>query len=735
MANIDNLLQAMKNHQEDFKTNYWEGSFEDFVSQKLEVDPIKYTRTAYQLVFDMVNYYGAEEFEDNGEFLTRYQLFSDPFNNGANEIFGLDRTLNRLMRYIRAASMEEGLERIFVLHGPVGTAKTSLIDLMARGMEHYSRLPEGEVFSFSWVLPQHLKDKGQLGFQVSESRQKDTDIFATVPSQLRDNPVYLIPKPYRQEYLAKMFGARYDGSYVIPYKIMEGSLDHNNSQIFNYLMREFEGDWRKVVSFVRVERFYYSEIEGAGLAKVFPEGNVETSSSTITFDENWRYLAQLLQSVNLIKFHGKYVAANRGILHYSDIFKKPIQYLQHLLSAIEEHIMDFGEIGADIDLLIIATTNLPEYEELRKNPVSKGLRSRMRKIDVPYLLSYQDEKRIYDQALRQITKRRHVSPHTTEVAGMWAVLTRLEKSKLHSTKQFDEDINTTLRKLTPYLKMKLYNGEFDGILSQQDRVNLTRQVRRTLRNEYWYEGMDGCPTRILQNVFADICETNEERCILPFDLYAGIQKVIDQGGVNYDFLNRKPTEGFHEFENFLEQVRDFHLEEVNREVETSILDINLEELDNKIRNYVLHVRAFNNNKTVKNPVTGKDEDPDESLMRYIEDTLEIPEEEKGEYRFKILARATEAARTGKELVYRQTYADLYDAVEKALYQEKHAKIKWSLIYSTLSKMREGQDLSAVDKRTLKQIKVLLDNMIQKFGYCEKCARDMTLFFIEKKGLG
>ena len=249
---------------------------------------------------------------------------------------------------------------------------------------------------------------------------------------------------------------------------------------------------------------------------------METSSATITFDENYRYLAALLQSVHLVKYNGKYVMGNRGLVHYSDIFKKPVQYLQHLLSAVEEHKMDFGDIGADIDVLLIGTTNLPEYDELRKNPISKGLRSRMRKIDVPYLLRYSDEKRIYDSALAQVRRRRHAAPHTTTVAAMWAVLTRLEKSTLHGEKVFDEATCNTLRKLTPFVKMRLYNDEFDPRLNQADRRNMTREVQRTLRNEYLFEGMEGVPTRILQNVFADICESNEDRCISPFDVYAGI---------------------------------------------------------------------------------------------------------------------------------------------------------------------------------------------------------------------
>lgn len=736
MSDFGKLLNLLGPQQERFGADHWQGTFEEFVTQKLSVDPRRYSRTAFQYVYDMILHYGTSEFEDNGELLTRYNLFSDPFDQGANALYGLDRTIMRLVRYIKSAAMQEGKERIFILHGPVGTAKTSLIDLIGQGLEHYSRLPEGESLTFRWELPRNFRDKAQrLGFHVTQAPGEDV-VFAVVPSQLLDNPVYLIPREVRKAYLSELYDAKYGkGKYLIPFKMLEGELDHNNAQIFNFLMTAYNGDWKRAVERVKVHRFYYSEIEGKGVARIFPEGNVETGASTISFDENYRYLAELLSSINLIKYNGKYARGNRGLIHYSDIFKKPANYLQHLLSAIEEHKMDFGEVGVNIDVLIIGTTNLPEYDELRKNPISRGLRSRMRKIDVPYLLRYSDEQRIYEQSLAEIRRRRHVMPHTTEVAAMWAVLTRLEKSKLHAEKTFDEATNGTLRKLTPQVKMKLYNDEFDPILNQQDRANLTREVRRTLRNEYLFEGMDGVPTRILQNVFADICETNEERCISPFDVYAGIRKIIDQGPVNYDFLGRKPDDGYHEFDGFLEEIKTLHTRAIVREVETAILNVAPENLDDKIRGYLNNVKAFNNKEKVFNKATGDEQPPDENFMRSIEDQLGVSEDDRHEFRFKAIARASEAARSGKQLQLRETYADLYDSVQKGLYEESRNRINWPLILTLLGKMRDDRDVSGSDKESLKQIEVLLTNMEAHYGYCRKCAMDITLYFIKHKGLG
>lgn len=739
----------VQQNAENFKTQAWEGSFAEYLDRVVE-DPYAHTRTTYQLTFDMIQHFGSEQFEDSGEKVRRFKLFDDPFNAGKNAIYGIERTISRLIKYIRAGAREEGKERIFILHGPVGTAKTSIIDLLGRGLENYSGTDAGAVYSFAWRFGKDFSqiDGGTLGF--GQGAKPDhagiRNPVAVLPSQMHEHPLFLIPRESRRKLLDKLFRQKgLSDKFPVPHKILEGDLDFNSKQIYDFLMRKYQGDWLKVMDHIVVQRVVFSESGGMGLAKIPPEGNVETGSSPVTIDENFKYIANLLNSVSLVRFHGKYVRGNRGIVHYSDIFKKPSNYLQHLLSAVEEHKMDFGEVGCDIDVMILGTTNLAEYKALRSDPLSKALRSRMRKIDVPYLLNFQDEEKIYNRGLRQAKRYHRIAPHTTELAAQWAVMSRLEKSDLPNSNDLAEEPRQVLAKFNPLAKSTLYAGEYPTFLTQRERQTLTREIRKRLRNEHPEEGMDGIPTRILQNVFADICEDDSEDCITPFAVFKLLDKVVDQGAINYDFLGRQRDDGFHDFRAFTAVLRQRYDEIISSEIENSIVDVSPEEIEARIRSYLTHVTAYNQKEKLKDELTGKDIQPDESMMQGVENLMNVDESERDFFRFRMLSRLTNALTGGtrsvtpsgpaNEIDLPEMFSDVFKVLHRNLYQESKGKAMWPDVKLILERCKSREDfdlrLATDDISENDPTRTLLDNMDDTYGYCFDCARPIILYYIDK----
>ncbi|MCC6574258.1 MAG: hypothetical protein IT462_10750 [Planctomycetes bacterium] len=744
---------VMRENLERYQGASWEGSFKEYLALVTK-DPYRHTRTSYQLVYDMIKHFGTEDFEDNGEQVRRYSLFDDPFSNGKNAIYGLERTITRLVKYIRAGAREEGKERIFILHGPVGTAKTSILDLMARGLEAYTSTEEGACYTFAWRFGKDFHSEGSGGLGFGSDRTGDYAGFknpvAVLPSQMHEHPLFLIPKPARRELLNKLFDrSGVHHKKVIPHKLLEGELDFNSKQIYDFLLRRYKGDWLKVMDHVLVQRMVYSESGGIGIAKIPPEGNVETASSPVTIDENFKFIANLLNSVSLVRYHGKYVRGNRGLVHYSDIFKKPVGYLQHLLSAVEEHKMDFSEVSCDIDVMIIGTTNLAEYSALRADPLSKALRSRMRKIDVPYLLNYQDEEKIYNRGLRQAKRYHKIAPHTTEMAALWAVMSRVQKSDLPNVNDLTEETRQVISKLTPLAKSMLYSGEFPPTLSSRERQALTREIRRRLRNEYVDEGMDGIPTRILQNVFADICEDDSEDCITPFAVFKQLDRVVEQGPVNYDFLARQRDDGYHDFRAFTAILRQRYDDVLSTEIENSIINVDNTEIESRIREYLKHVNAYNRKEKLRNEMTGRDTEADERLMKRIEELMQVEDSERDFYRFKMVSRMTNAMTGGTGHVkppaggtssaivdFHEIYSDVFKALHRNLYREKRDKINWTNVKRGLERAPgrdEFKELAAKDGAAMHgPTEVLLANMDKTYGYCYECARTIILYFIDRR---
>jgi serine protein kinase len=130
-----------------YKELAWEGSFEEYLDLVRRRPQV--TRNAYQRLYDMVLSHGVEEYIDNKKKLVRYKFFRDEHHGGKDAIFGLDVPLMRLMNVLKSAAQGYGTERrIILLHGPVGSAKSTIARLLKAGVEAYSRTPEGALYTY-----------------------------------------------------------------------------------------------------------------------------------------------------------------------------------------------------------------------------------------------------------------------------------------------------------------------------------------------------------------------------------------------------------------------------------------------------------------------------------------------------------------------------------------------------------------------------------------------------------
>src|SRR6266852_5049025 len=144
-------IAAMQDLREYQELN-WSGSFADYL--KLIRENPKVTRTAFQRVYDMILSYGQEEYIDNKKKLIRYNFFKDEQHGGKDAVYGLDIPLMKLVNVFKSAAQRYGTEkRVILLHGPVGSSKSTIARLLKKGLEDYSRIDPGMLFSFSWKIP------------------------------------------------------------------------------------------------------------------------------------------------------------------------------------------------------------------------------------------------------------------------------------------------------------------------------------------------------------------------------------------------------------------------------------------------------------------------------------------------------------------------------------------------------------------------------------------------------
>src|SRR5262249_21259239 len=133
----------------DYKKLHWEGSFDEYLDTVLATPGV--TRTAYQRLYDMILSHGTEDVYENKDKHTRFKFFTEFATRNGDGIYGLDRPLTQLVNTFTSAALGYGTERrVILLHGPVGSAKSTIARLLKRGIEEYSRTDAGQLFSFAW---------------------------------------------------------------------------------------------------------------------------------------------------------------------------------------------------------------------------------------------------------------------------------------------------------------------------------------------------------------------------------------------------------------------------------------------------------------------------------------------------------------------------------------------------------------------------------------------------------
>ncbi|MBX3232873.1 MAG: serine protein kinase [Labilithrix sp.] len=657
---------------QDFKLYrelHWEGSFEEYLSIVRERPQV--TRNAYQRLYDMIISFGTEEYIDNKKKLTRYNFFKDEMNNGANAIFGLDIPLMRLVHVLKAASEGYGPEkRVILLHGPVGSSKSTIARLLKQGAEYYSRTPDGALYSFDWV---------NLG--GTDLAGTNTDRFA---SPMNDEPLRLIPQEWRPKAVQEL------GLSNDQFKVrVDGDLDPASRFIFKNLMTKYEGDWGKVIrNHVRVRRLILSEKDRVGIGTFQPKDEKNQDSTELTGDINYRKIAEYGSDSDprAFNFDGEFNIANRGIVEFVEMLKLDVAFLYDLLGASQEKKIKPKKFAqTDIDEVIIGHTNEAEYRKLLNNEFMEALRDRTIKIDIPYITKLHEEIKIYEKDFAGAKiKGKHIAPHTLEVAAMWAVLTRLEDPKKHN--------------LSLIQKLKLYDGKV--------LPGYTQDTVKELRKESKREGMEGISPRYVQDKISNAL-VNEagEGTINPFM----VMNELDKGLRHHSLITS--DEQRKRFGEIIGLVKREYEEIVKNEVQRAI-SADEEAIMKLAGNYIDNIKAYTLKERVKNKYTGQDEDPDERLMRSIEEKIDIAENRKDDFRREIMNFIGALAVEGKKFVW-STNDRLRRALELKLFEDQKDSIKLKTLVSAV-----------VDKDTQEKIDIIKARLMKNFGYNEVSATDV-----------
>ncbi len=666
MVAANDIISLVNREQdlEDYRKLHWEGSFEGYLEVVREHPEV--ARTSFQRLYDMIISHGTLEVEDCKEKITRYQFFCDPLGEGRDAIYGLDRPLVSLVNVFKAAAEGYGVDRrVLLLHGPVGSSKSTVARLLKRGLEAYSRTDEGALYTFSW-LP------------VSSDGEPEQ-------CPMHEDPLHLIPIDSRS-----MVEAEFNGSSGWRVHI-SGDLCPFCRQMYQERMKQYNGDWSRVIQDVRIRRLILSEQDRVGIGTFQPKDEKNQDSTELTGDINYRKIAEYGSDSDprAFNFDGELNIANRGMVELIEALKLDVAFLYDLLGASQEKVIKpkkFAQV--DIDEVLLAHTNEPEYRKLQSNEFMEALRDRTVKIDIPYVIRLSDEIHIYEKDYNsESVKGKHIEPHTLEMAAMWAVMTRLEEPKQAG--------------LTLLQKLKLYDGKRLPGFTEENIKELLDETER--------EGMEGISPRYVQDKISNALVSHpNENCVNPFML----MNELESGLKHHSLINKE--EQRKRYRELLSVVKEEYEDLVKNEVQRAIA-ADEEALCRLCGNYVDNLKAYTQKEKVKNRFTGQPEEPDEQLMRSIEEKIGVEEGRKDDFRQQIMNYIGALALEGKTFDFRSNER-LLKALELKLFEDQKDTIKLTSLVSNV-----------VDKETQEKIDVVKTRMVRDYDYCDVCANDVLHF--------
>lgn len=620
------FIQSDRENREKERFN---GTFLDYLELVKKNPDI--AKLSHKRLYDIIKSMGVETLkgEENhkikriygNEVIRKYGFFKDDF-------FGIDKVLMKLVNYFHSAAMRgEEARQVLYLVGPVGAGKSSLVESLKKALESCE------------------------------------SIYSIDGCPMHEEPLHLIPKHLRPKF-EELLGVKIEGDLcpVCRYR----------------LMNEYKGKYEDML--VTKKSFSIRSRKGVGVVPPVDPNNQDTSILTGSIDISKMDMYPE-DDPRIFSLNGAFNVGNRGMVEFIEVFKNDVEYLHTIITATQEKSIPSPGKGSMIyfDGVIVAHSNEAEWNKFKADHTNEAILDRIVKIEVPYCLELDEEKKIYEKILKKSSFNAHIAPHTIDIAAMFAILSRLTPSN----------------KVDPITKLKIYNGEEIVEKGSTKRIDISE-----LREEAGsYEGMKGISTRFIIKAIDNALSNSEYNCINPLSIMESIIKSVKELDIGAD--DKKRYLGF-----IQDTIRKEYNKILEKEITKAFIHSFKEQAESLFNNYIDNAEAFVNKSKIKDTSTGEELNPDEEFMRSIEEQIGVSESSSKGFRADVTSYMFYLVRNGGMIDY-TSYEPLKEAIEKKLM----ASVKDLSRIITKSRVR--------DKEQTEKYNAMVEEM-QKNGYCLHC---------------
>ena len=734
MANdvLQTIRDLSKKNVEAFEKENRQLSFSEYL--KLVVsNPRIHARTAPQYLSDCFEFFGVEE-SDGLSNPNLFRIFEHlPEGSSEFPVEGLEQAKSEIFRALRQFSIQGRVDRLLLLHGPNGSAKSSLVAAIARGMETYSRSDEGPLYRYSWVFPREAAARKRVGFGDETARTDDmdslahladTDTAATVVGELNESPLLLLPPEARRSLLNQALIDKdvSPETFRIGQPILEGQLCARSQRILEALLRAYGGDMERVWRHIRVERFFYSRRYRQGIATVEPQMHVDAGIRQLTYDQGLAALPPSLRTVTIEEVHGDLVDGNRGLVEYNDFLKRPVEAFKYLLATCEKSTLVVPGQVLWLDTILMGTSNESYLSQFKQIPDFASFKGRIRFIRVPYQRNYLTEARIYERQVRDQLKNSTVAPHTLTLAALWGVLTRLRKP---DAANFPKEYESVINKLSPLGKAELFaQGHVGESFSVDESIKIEKikkEIYDESKSDPVYEGVFGASPRDVKTILYNAAENPNFECLSPLALIHEIKLFIKEKST-HNFLQIESKGAYHNYKDFSVLLRGKYRELSLRDARNAAGLIDEGEFGRLLQEYLHQASHHTRKQKVRDAVTGQMVDPDEKLMDEFEQLAGIAKEKRKDFREESVRRvgAFRVDNPEEELNLEKLFANELKHARRTYHKGQEQQLTRT-IELALAVLDGNEQALTADKQ------ININDFIQKlrddFGHCDASMRE------------
>jgi predicted Ser/Thr protein kinase len=718
-------------------------------------EPSLIIRNIFQIFYDMIYNYigdGADEYPEDPESISFvYYDCSRLFVEGTDHPFFADRLFaNRLLSHI--SSFRQGIRqnRIYIFEGPHGCGKSTFLNNLLLKFEQYTKTDGGVSYETLWRLnkkelgaatdheAQHLltqlRSLVENSAMTQQGDQRERLVFSAnqeyleVPCPSHDNPLLLIPKAYRREYLDELIKDEEFKERLFSEKQYEWVFKDNPCTIcmslYQTLLDLFDSPL-KAFEMVCARRYIFNRRLGQGIS-VFNPGDRVTRTSLLTNQLLQNQLNGLLRDSNRVRYvYSRYANTNNGIYALMDIKAHNKERFANLHGIISEGVHKVEDIEENVNSLFLALMNPEDQENVVE---TQSFSDRITYIKIPYILDYNTEVKIYKNVFGDQIES-YFLPRVLENFAKVIISTRLNPRSdglqewiLDSGRyRLYCDRNLML------LKMDIYTGRIPPWLSEEDRKNFTARRRRRIIAESETEGNKGFTGRDSIKIFSEF-----------FSTYAKKDKLVTMAMVVNFFRKYRGGVGGPIPDGFLDSLIGLYNYTVLQEVKESLYYYNEERISREIQNYLFAIN-FEPGRTEKCIFTGEELEITEDFFEAIERRIlgsgsthiqrrSFRADVQNQYASKTLTQ--EILLDEKPIYETQLYLSLYQRYIHNLKENVLDPFLKNDNFRSAIKDYATETFKSYDKRIREDVALLIQNLNAKYGYTELGAKEVCIYVID-----